>query len=50
MGTNLTSVSHTIRAKGFKYDILKGELSNGSSISKSKHPICEVEELKKKSK
>lgn len=48
MGTNLTSVSHTIRAEGFKYDILKGELSNGSYISKFEHPIHEVEEFKKK--
>ena len=48
MGTNRTSVSHTIRAEGFKYDILKGELSNGSYISKFEHPIYEVEEFKKK--
>ena len=48
MSTNRTTVSHTIRAEGFKYDILKGEFSNGSSVSKSKHPIFEVEEFKKK--
>ena len=42
------SISHTVREMGFKYDILKGELSHGCIISKSIHPISEVEVLKEK--
>ena len=42
------SISHTVREMGFKYDILKGELSHGCIISKSVHPISEVEVLKEK--
>ena len=48
MNNNYASVSHTIRAEGFKYDVFKGQLSKGSTISKSAHPIPEVEEFKKK--
>lgn len=48
MGNNRSSISHTIRAAGYKYDIFKGELAKGSSISKSVHPLPEVEEFKKK--
>lgn len=39
---------HTIRAEGYKYDVFKGELSKGSFIAKTEHPIPEVEEFKKK--
>lgn len=45
---NRSSVSHTIRAPGYRYDIFKGELLNGSHIAKTKHPISEVEEFKRK--
>lgn len=44
--SNRSSVSHTIRVPGFKYDVLKGELSKGSHISKIAHPIPEVELFK----
>lgn len=42
------TVSHTIRVENFKYDVLKGELAKGSSISKSTHPLSEVEKFKKR--
>ena len=42
------SISHTVREMGYKYAILKGELSHGSIISKSIHPSSEVEVLKDK--
>lgn len=48
MNNNRKSISHTIRDEGFKYDILKGELKNGSSISKAVHPLPEVEEYKQR--
>ena len=48
MSNNRSSISHTIRSEGYKYDIFKGELSKGSIISKAVHPIPEVEEFKKK--
>lgn len=48
MSDNRSSVSHTIRAEGYKYDVFKGELSKGSSISKSVHPLPEVEAFKQK--
>lgn len=48
MSTNRSSVSHTVRVPGFKYDIMKGELSRGSSISKSIHPLPEVELYKQR--
>ena len=47
MSNNRSSISHTIRAEGYKYDVFKGELSKGSVISKSEHPLAEVEEFKK---
>lgn len=48
MSTNRSSVSHTVRVPGFKYDIMKGELSKGCSISKSTHPLPEVELYKQR--
>lgn len=48
MSQNRSSVSHTIRDTGYKYDIFKGELCKGSMISKSTHPCPEVEEFKRR--
>ena len=48
MSNNRSSISHTIRAPGYKYDVIKGELSKGSLVSKSVHPLSEVEEFKRK--
>jgi hypothetical protein len=48
MNNNQSTISHSIRDEEFKYDVLKGELSKGSSISKAVHPLCEVEEFKQK--
>ena len=48
MGNNRSSVSHTIRVPGYKYDVLKGELRKGSVISKQIHPVPEVEEFKQR--
>lgn len=48
MSDNRSSVVHTIRAAGYKYDVFKGELSKGSFISKSVHPLVEVEKFKQK--
>ena len=48
MNNKRSSISHTIRAEGYKYDVFKGELSKGSSISKSVHPLPEVEAFKQK--
>lgn len=48
MGNNRSSVSHTIRVPGYKYDVLKGELCKGSVISKQVHPVPEVEEFKQR--
>lgn len=46
MSNNRSSVSHTIRVPGYKYDVLKGELRKGSVIAKTVHPLPEVEEFK----
>lgn len=43
-----SSVSHTVRGPGFKYDIMKGELSKDSHISKNIHPLAEVEIFKQR--
>ena len=48
MNYDSPTVSHTIRTENFKYGVLKGELSKGSSISKSTHPLSEVENFKKR--
>lgn len=48
MSENRFSVSHTVRVPGFKYDVLKGELIKGSCISKSTHPLVEVEVIKQR--
>ena len=48
MSKNRSSISHTIRVPGYKYDILKGELRKGSIVSKSVHPSPEVEAFKQK--
>lgn len=48
MRNNRSSISHTVRAAGFKYDILKGEFLKGSYISKATHPRPEVEEFKQR--
>lgn len=43
---NLSTVIHQIKANGFYYDMLKGKLKKGSTISKKVHPIKEVEMIK----
>lgn len=48
MSNNRSSVKHTVSGEGYKYDVIKGELSKGSIISKSIHPVSQVEEYKKK--
>lgn len=45
---NMNSMlKHKIKEEGFKYDVLKGQLKKGSTISKEIHPVREVEILKK---
>ena len=39
MSNNRSSVKHTVSGEGYKYDVIKGELSKGSIISKSIHPV-----------
>lgn len=48
MNENRSTVSHSVRGPGFKYDVLKGELSKGSHISKTTHPLLEVEAFKQR--
>ena len=48
MSDNRSSVSHTVRGPGFRYDVMKGELSKGSHISKATHPSPEVEIIKQR--
>lgn len=45
---NRFTISHSIHGPGFKYDVLKCELSKGSHISKTTHPVAEVELLKQR--
>lgn len=46
-GSNKKSVKSTLIAKGFNYHVFKGRLSKGSTISKSIHPVEEVEQIKR---
>lgn len=48
MPENRSTISHSIRGPGFKYDVLKGELSKRSHISKAIHPVAEVEVIKQR--
>ena len=48
MPGNQSSVSHSVRGPGFKYDVLKGEFSKGSHVSKATHPVAEVEVIKQR--
>lgn len=48
MPENRSTISHSVHGPGFKYDVLKGELSKGSHISKATHPVAEVELLKQR--
>lgn len=48
MSDNRSSVSHAVRGPGFRYDVIKGELSKGSYISKATHPVAEVEVIKQR--
>lgn len=48
MSDNRSSVSHAVRGPGFRYDVMKGELSKGSYISKATHPVAEVEVIKQR--
>lgn len=48
MSDNRSSVSHAVRGPGFRYDVMKGELSKGSHISKATHPVAEVEVIKQR--
>lgn len=48
MSENRSTITHSVHGPGFKYDILKGELSKGSHISKATHPVAEVECLKQR--
>ena len=44
MGDNShMSVRHTIREKGFTYNMIKGKLEKNSIISKGIHPVPQVE-------
>ena len=43
--TNST-LKHIIKSENFAYDMIKGKLKRGSTISKKVHPIEEVEVLK----
>lgn len=46
MNEKSLSIKYRINAPGFSYHMIKGILEKGSSISKSKHPVPEVEWLK----
>lgn len=47
MGDNShMSVRHTIREKGFTYNMIKGKLEKNSIISKGIHPVPQVESFK----
>lgn len=48
MSEKRSTISHSVHGPGFKYDVLKGELSKGSHISKATHPVVEVELLKQR--
>lgn len=48
MPENRSTITHSVHGPGFKYDVLKGELSKGSHISKVTHPLAEVEEFKQR--
>ena len=48
MPENRSTISHSVRGPGFRYDVMKGELSKGSHISKATHPLTEVEESKQR--
>ena len=48
MNENRSTISHSVRGPGFKYDVLKGELSKESHISKATHPLPEVEAFKQR--
>lgn len=43
---NASTVMHQIKSNGFSYDLLKGKLKKGSTISKEVHPVKEVEMIK----
>lgn len=44
---NRQELKNKILAENFKYDMIKGQLKKNSYISKSKHPLQEVENFKK---
>lgn len=43
---NRTTILYTMNKIGFKYHIVKGELKKGSTLSKKKHPLREVNDFR----
>ena len=48
MENQQTASKYLITAPGFAYDTLRGVLCAGSRVSKSVHPLADVESLKSK--